>query len=96
MRSLLVVQGEIRPRCRCIDNEEQEKIKVVIDEILKIKEIPYADVEASIFLCRVNLHGCKSVLELKYTFRTHSWCILQNSVDFIEVGKYNEERGVYQ
>jgi len=32
-------------------------------------------IEAQLFLCRAMVEGKKWLFELKYTIRTHSWCL---------------------
>lgn len=75
--SVCSAEGDIRPLRLRVENQEQEKIRINIIEAVKIKEIPYAGVEAHIFLCRGRAEERELVFELKYTFRSHSWCLLQ-------------------
>ena len=34
-------------------------------------------IEATIFLCRATVRGEKWLFELRYTIRSHSWCLLR-------------------
>lgn len=75
--SVCSAEGEIRPLRLRLENAQQEKIRIDIEEVVKVKEIPYAGVEAHIFLCRGRAEDREMLFELKYTFRSHSWCLLQ-------------------
>ena len=75
--SLCSVDGEIRPLRLRICDDREEAIRIQILESVKIKEIPYAGVEAHIFRCRGKAGERELVFDLKYTFRSHSWCLLQ-------------------
>ena len=75
--SVCTSEGEIRPlRIRLVE-EGEERIRIQIDEVLKVTEIPHVGVEANIFLCRASPYGKEMLFELKYTFRSHSWCLLR-------------------
>jgi len=75
--SVCTAEGDIRPLRLRFENPEQEKIRVDIEEVVKVKEITYTGVEAHIFLCRGRAQEREILFELKYTFRSHSWCLLQ-------------------
>lgn len=75
--SMCSAEGEIRPlRLRMLDGEQQMQ-RIDIEEVVKAWEIPYAGVEAHVFQCRAKTAGQELMLELKYTFRSHSWCLLR-------------------
>lgn len=75
--SVCTAAGEIRPLRLRVEDPAQEKIRIDIDEVLKVQEITYTGVEAHIFLCRGRAADREMLFELKYTFRSHSWCLLQ-------------------
>lgn len=75
--SVCSAEGEIRPLRLRLEDREQRRIRVDIDEILKIQEIRYTGVEACIFLCRGRAEEREILFELKYTFRSHMWHLLQ-------------------
>ena len=75
--SVCNADGEIRPLRLRLEKEEEEPVRIDIMEILKVTEIPHVGVEAHVFLCRAKPHGREMLFELKYTFRTHSWCLLR-------------------
>ena len=69
--------GKIRPIRFRIENEQQECLRVDIEEVIKTTEIGYVGAEATIFLCRVRVGCINRILELKYKFRNHSWYLLK-------------------
>ena len=75
--SVCSAEGEIKPLRLRFENQDREKIRVDIEEIVKPREITYTGVEAHIFLCRGRMEGRELLFELKYAFRSHSWCLLQ-------------------
>ena len=75
--SVCTAEGEIRPLRLRFETQDREKIRVDIEEVVKTKEITYTGVEAHIFLCRGRMEGRELLFELKYAFRSHSWCLLQ-------------------
>ena len=69
--------GEIRPLRIRWEDEEHQLLRVDIDEIVSIRYIQYVGIEAQIFLCRATVREKRLLFELKYTIRTHSWCLLR-------------------
>lgn len=75
--SMCSAEGEIRPlRLRMMDGEQAMQ-RIDIEAVVKDWEIPYAGVEAHVFRCRARSAGRELMLELKYTFRSHTWCLLR-------------------
>lgn len=74
--SVCSANGEIRPLRLRVEDGEQGLIRVNIDEIISVKEIPYVGVEARIFLCRGSADGRQLRFALKYTIRAHCWCLM--------------------
>lgn len=69
--------GEIRPlRLRMEDNDHQ-LLRIDIDEVVSVKQVQYVGIEAQIFLCKAQVLGKQWLFELKYTIRTHSWCLMR-------------------
>ena len=58
------------------EGEEQGLIRVNIDEVISVKEVPYVGVEARIFLCRGTVDGRQRQFALKYLIRAHCWCLM--------------------
>ena len=44
---------------------------------LRLEDEQHQLIEAQIFLCRATVDGKKWLFELKYTIRTHKWCLLR-------------------
>lgn len=75
--SVCSASGEIRPLRLRMEDEERQLLRINIEEVVGVKEVPYVGAEATIFLCRATLWGRTRLFELKYTIRTHSWCLLE-------------------
>lgn len=69
--------GEIRPLRFRMEDELHQLRRIDIDEVISSKPIQYAGIEATIFLCRATVGNKKWLFELKYTIRSHSWCLLR-------------------
>ena len=67
--------GEIRPLRMRLEGEGHQLLKINIDEVVSVKYIQYVGIEAQVFLCRATVRGQRLLFELKYTIRTHSWCL---------------------
>ncbi len=67
--------GEIRPLRFRMEDEAHQLLRIDIDEVISSKEIQYVGIEAHVFLCRATVNGRKWLFELKYTIRSHSWCL---------------------
>ena len=75
--SVCHADGCIRPLRLRLEDGHAEPVRIDIDEILKVTEIFHVGVEAHVFLCRAKPFGREMLFELKYTFRSHSWCLLR-------------------
>ncbi len=73
--SVCSTDGQIRPLRLRMEDEEHQLLRVDIDEIISMKPIQYVGIEAQIFLCKAVVKGREWLFELKYTIRTHNWCI---------------------
>lgn len=69
--------GEIRPLRLRLQQETEEAVCIHIDDVLQVTQVPHVGVEACVYLCRAKKHGRTMIFELKYTFRTHCWCLLR-------------------
>ena len=69
--------GDIRPLRLRIEDEEHQLLRIDIDEVVSVRCIQYVGIEAQIFLCRTTFRGEQCMFELKYTIRTHNWCLLR-------------------
>ena len=48
-----------------------------IDEVISCRHIQYVGIEALVFLCSAFVHGKQWLFELKYTIRSHCWCLIR-------------------
>ena len=69
--------GDIRPLRFRMEDEKHQLLRVDIDEIISSRFVQYVGIEAHIFLCRATVQGRKWLFELKFTIRSHSWCLLR-------------------
>lgn len=75
--SMCSANGDIRPLRFRMEDEEHQLLRVDIDEVVSWKPIQYVGIEAQIFLCRATVKGKRTLFELRYTIRSHSWCLLR-------------------
>ena len=75
--SMCSASGEIRPLRLRLEDEQHQLLRIDIEEILSSKEIQLVGIEATVYLCRATVGVKPWLFELKYTFRSHSWCLLQ-------------------
>ena len=73
--SVCSADGQIRPLRLRMEDEEHQLLRIDIDEIISMKPIQYVGIEAQIFLCKAVVKGREWLCELKYTIRSHNWCI---------------------
>ncbi len=69
--------GDIRPLRFRIEDEDHQLRRIDIDEIINSRRVQYVGIEAQIFLCRATVENKKWLFELKYTIRSHSWCLMR-------------------
>lgn len=69
--------GDIRPLRLRMEDEYHQLLRINIDEVISVKKIQYVGIEAHVFLCRAIVKEKECVFELRYTIRTHSWCLLR-------------------
>ena len=75
--SMCSADGEIRPLRLRMEDENHQLLRIDIDEIISMKPIQFVGIEAQIFLCRAMVQGKEWMFELKYTIRTHNWCLFR-------------------
>lgn len=75
--SICSAGGEIRPLRIRLEDDGHQLLRIDIDEVISVKYIQYVGIEAQIFLCRATVQGTRRLFELKYTIRTHSWCLMR-------------------
>ena len=75
--SMCSANGDILPLRMRLEDEDHQLLRVDIDEVVSSKEIQYVGVEARVFLCQGSVEGRKCLFELKYSIRSHSWCLMR-------------------
>ena len=75
--SMCSANGDIRPLRLRMESEDHQLLRVDIDEIVSSKPVQYVGIEAIIFLCRAMVEEKERLFELRYTIRTHSWCLMR-------------------
>lgn len=75
--SMCSASGDIRPLRLRMEDEAHQLLRIDIEEIISIRQVQYVGIEATIFLCRATVREKKWLFELKYTIRTHSWCLMR-------------------
>ena len=78
--SICSADGQIRPLRFRIEDEAHQLRRVDIDEVISVKEVQYVGIEAFIFLCRATVETNRWLVELKYTVRTHTWCLMRKVI----------------
>ena len=73
--SMCSANGDILPLRMRLEDEDHQLLRVDIDEVVSSKEVQYVGIEAHVFLCKATVRGKKWLFELKYTIRSHSWCL---------------------
>ena len=67
--SICSADGQIRPLRFRIEDEAHQLRRVDIDEVISVKEVPSVWMETNRWL-----------VELKYTVRTHTWCLMRKVI----------------
>ena len=75
--SVCSASGDIQPLRFRMEDEQHQLLRVDIQEVVNVRPIQYVGIEAQIFLCKAMVKGKEWLFELKYTIRTHSWCLLR-------------------
>lgn len=75
--SVCSADGTIKPLRLRMEDEAHQLLRIDIEEVISTKEIQYVGIEAHVFLCRATVRGKESVFELKYTVRSHNWCLMR-------------------
>ena len=75
--SVCSADGSIKPLRLRMEDEDHQLLRVDIDEIISTRQIQYVGIEAHVYLCKATVRGKECVFELKYTIRSHNWCLLR-------------------
>ena len=69
--------GDIRPLRFRMEDEAHQLLRIDIEEIVSYRDVQFVGIEARIFLCRATVGNKKWLFELRYTIRSHNWCLLR-------------------
>ena len=69
--------GDIRPLRFRMEDEQHRLLKIDIEEVISARDVQFVGIEARIFLCSAVVGQKKWLFELRYTIRSHSWCLLR-------------------
>lgn len=69
--------GDIKPLRLRMEDDTHGLLRIDIDEVVSSKPVQFVGIEARIFLCRATVKDKLWLFELKYTIRTHTWCLLR-------------------
>lgn len=72
--------GDIRPLRFRMEDEEHRLLKIDIEEVISARDVQFVGIEARIFLCRATVGQKKWLFELRYTIRSHNWCLLRKVI----------------
>ena len=75
--SVCSADGTIKPLRIQLKDESNQLLRINIDEIISMKPVQFVGIEAQIFLCKATVKGKQWLFELKYTIRTHCWCLFR-------------------
>ncbi len=75
--SICSAAGELRPLRFRMEGENHQLLRIDIDQVISSRKIQYVGIEAQIFLCRAMVEGREWLFELKYTIRSHCWCLFR-------------------
>ena len=73
--SMCSANGDILPLRLRMEDETHQLLRIDIEEVVSSKKIQYVGIEACVFLCRATVRGKQWLFELKYTIRSHCWCL---------------------
>jgi len=73
--SMCSANGEILPLRVRMEDEDHQLLRIDIEEVISSRQIQYVGIEAYVFLCRAKVREKQWLFELKYTIRTHNWCL---------------------
>ena len=75
--SVCSADGEIKPLRFRMEGEDHTLLRIDIAQVISTRKIQYVGIEAHIFLCKALVEGKEWLFELKYTIRTHCWCLFR-------------------
>ena len=75
--ALYSANGDIRPLRFRMEDEDHRLLRIDIEEIVNCRENQYVGIEARTLLCYDTVEDKRWMFVLRYTIRSHSWCLLR-------------------
>lgn len=77
MISVCGTDGKLTPLRFRMEDESQCLRTVAITQVVCMKVIQYAGIDAIQYLCKAMLDGRERLFELRYTIATHRWSVFR-------------------
>ena len=77
MISVFAADGSITPLRVRLENEEHCLQTIPITQVVCVKPICYAGVDAIQYLCKAVVEEKEKLFELRYTVKTHRWTLFR-------------------
>lgn len=77
MICVCAVDGHLTPIRFRMEDEEHCLQTVCVDQVLAVKPIQYAGIDAIQYLCKAHFCGQEKLFELRYTVKTHRWTLFR-------------------
>lgn len=77
MISVCDTSGQLRPLRFRFEGADHQLHRIVIDQIISVREVALVGIEAIIFLCRARDEERERIFELQYNIRSHDWHLMR-------------------
>ena len=77
--SVCNADGQIRPLRLRFEDENHQRLRINVDEILSVREVTHVGAEAQVYVCRATVWERTWTFELNYHIRSHSWTICRGN-----------------
>ena len=75
MISVFATDGSITPLRFRLENEDHCLQTVAISQVVSVKPICFAGIDAIQYLCKATIEEKEKLFELRYTVKTHRWTL---------------------
>ncbi|MBQ6431820.1 MAG: hypothetical protein IJJ99_08095 [Oscillospiraceae bacterium] len=77
MISVFATDGSITPLRFRLENEEHCLETVTISQVVSVKPICFAGIDAIQYLCKAVVEEKEKLFEVRYTVKTHRWTLFR-------------------
>ena len=77
MISVFATDGSITPLRFRLENEDHCLQTVAISQVVSMKQICFAGIDAIQYLCKAIVEEREKLFELRYTVKTHRWTLFR-------------------